>query len=125
MGCNESQDAMMEKPSGGVGKKSGGPGKSGQTKPVKLLYFDHLYARAEPIRMLLHYAGANWEDVRLTKEEFAKMKENGELPSGQLPTYIDEQGNQLNQSNAINIMIAKKYNLYGEQVENKQQAFWG
>ena len=63
---------------------------------VPKLYYFGIYGKAEPIRMLLSYAGANFEDCRLTQEEFRKMKAKGDLPGGQVPVYIDEQGNKLN-----------------------------
>ena len=40
--------------------------------------------------MLLNYAGVEFEDKWLSKEEFGKMKASGELPSGQVPIYVDE-----------------------------------
>ena len=95
MGCCESQGGLeqerKEKPSGGVTKSAGGMGKKNNTSGVpKLYYFDQLYAKGEPIRFLLHYAGVKFEDVRLSWEEFGKMKKNGELPNGQVPLYVDE-----------------------------------
>ena len=52
--------------------------------PIKLYYFD-VMARAEPIRMMLNYAGLVWEDVRCTSEDFAKMKAGGKLDFGSMP----------------------------------------
>ena len=96
MGCIESQGGIeqerKEKPSGGVQKSAGGMGKKSDQKLPKLIYFD-IYGKAEPIRMLLSYAGVKFEDCQLSlanREEFAKMKANGELPGGQVPVYIDE-----------------------------------
>ena len=60
------------------------------------LYYFGIYGKVEPIRMLLSYAGAAFEDIRLTHEEFGKMKARGELPGGQVPVYVDEQGRTLN-----------------------------
>ena len=60
------------------------------------LYYFNIYGKAEPIRMLLSYAKVPFEDCRLEKEEFAKMKKEGHFPGGQVPIYIDEQGNTLN-----------------------------
>ena len=59
-----------------------------------LYYFD-LYGRGEPIRMLLSHAKVEFEDRRLTNEEFAQMRENGSLPSGQVPLWEDD-GRQVN-----------------------------
>ena len=51
---------------------------------MKLYYFD-IYGKAEAIRMLLNHAKVEFEDCRISKEEFAKMKEEGKLEFGQLP----------------------------------------
>ena len=59
-----------------------------------LYYFD-LHGRAEPIRMLLNHAKVEFDDRRLSHEEFAQMRENGALPSGQVPLWEDE-GRQVN-----------------------------
>ena len=42
---------------------------------MKLYYFDHLYAMGEPIRMILYYFKVEFEDVRMTLEEFSKIKD--------------------------------------------------
>ena len=42
---------------------------------MKLYYFDR-YARAEAIRMMLTKAGMEFEDNRVSKEDWAEMKGN-------------------------------------------------
>ena len=42
----------------------------------RLIYFD-LGGRAEGIRMLLAHANFQYEDARISMEEFAKMKRGG------------------------------------------------
>ena len=44
---------------------------------MKVYYFDG-YGRAEGIRMLLAHAKQEFEDVRLSPEEIAKKKKEGE-----------------------------------------------
>ena len=48
---------------------------------VKVYYFD-IYGKAEPIRMLLSKAGIAFEDVRLTDEQLAALKAEGNLDNG-------------------------------------------
>jgi len=50
----------------------------------KLYYFD-LPGKGEAIRLALTYACIPFEDVRLTPETFAALKENGTLAFGQAP----------------------------------------
>ena len=51
---------------------------------IKLYYFD-IYGRAEPSRMLLSHAKADWENVPVTGEDLKKMKEDGTAEFGALP----------------------------------------
>jgi glutathione S-transferase len=51
---------------------------------IKLWYFDG-YGRAEAIRMMLTYLEAPFEDIRLSFEEFGKLKAEGKFEFGQLP----------------------------------------
>ena len=49
---------------------------------MKLFYFG-FYGRGEPIRLLAHYAKIpNFEDVRLTFEEWPALKASGILEFG-------------------------------------------
>ena len=66
---------------------------------MKLYYFD-VYARAEPLRMALSYAKVDYEDIRVTREQFAKMKEEGKLEFGQLPV-IEKDGKFFGQSSSL------------------------
>lgn len=63
---------------------------------MKLYYFD-IYARAEAIRMLLNHAKVEFEDVRLAKEDFAKLKEEGKFEFGQVPA-LEHDGKVYTQS---------------------------
>ena len=57
----------------------------------KLIYFD-IYGKAEPIRMMLHHAKVQFEDVRLADEQFYTMKAAGEFPVGQVPVWVSDEG---------------------------------
>ena len=48
---------------------------------MKVYYFD-LFARAEPIRMMLSKAGVAYEDIRVTGESWKELKESGKCPYG-------------------------------------------
>ena len=51
---------------------------------VKVYYFD-IYAKAEPIRMLLNHAKVEFEDVRMTQEQWPAIKQELNLEFGQVP----------------------------------------
>ena len=56
---------------------------------ISLTYFD-VRGRAEPIRLVLAFAGVPFEDRGLTGEAFAK--ERGDAPLGQLPYVVEDDG---------------------------------
>ncbi len=67
---------------------------------MKLYYFD-IYGRAEPARLLLTHSGVEFEDVRLTGEEFgALLGEEGKVKYGQLP-LLERDGKFYAQTHAI------------------------
>ncbi|KAK9738178.1 Glutathione S-transferase, N-terminal domain [Popillia japonica] len=76
---------------------------------TKYTYFD-FRGLGESIRYLLRYAGIDFEDIRITFEEWPKLKPT--TPFGQMPLY-EEKGKTINQSLAIARYIAKKANLVG------------
>ena len=53
----------------------------------KLTYFA-VHGKCEAIRMLLHKAGVQFEDVHISREQLAEMRESGALPAGgQVPIF--------------------------------------
>ncbi|XP_076294013.1 glutathione S-transferase-like [Lasioglossum baleicum] len=76
----------------------------------KLTYFP-ITALAEPIRFLLSYGGAEFEDHRLDADEWPKLK--SEMPFGQVPV-LEIDGKKVNQSTAISRYLAKQFGLAGK-----------
>ena len=75
---------------------------------MKLYYFD-MYGRAEAMRMALHRYGVQFEDVRMTREQFGEMKASGKLEYGQVPALELDDGTMLCQSAAIWRYIELKF----------------
>jgi len=77
----------------------------------KLYYFD-ARGLTEPIRLLLNYAGQQFEDVRYTQETWPDHK--GKFFYAKVPVLELENGKQLNQSATIARYLAEKHNLAGK-----------
>ncbi|CAJ0605928.1 unnamed protein product [Cylicocyclus nassatus] len=73
----------------------------------KLTYFEARGA-AEVIRQIFALAGAEYEDVRISRDEWPKHK--AEMPFGQMPV-LEVDGQKLAQSFAIARYLAKKFGL--------------
>jgi prostaglandin-H2 D-isomerase / glutathione transferase len=52
---------------------------------LQLIYLKFPFWRAEISRLALHLGNIPFENIHPSREEFKKMKENGELPFGQMP----------------------------------------
>ena len=78
--------------------------------PGKLSYFD-LNGRVDACRMALSHANFQYEDNRLSFEQFGAMKAGGELPLGSAPIW-EEDGFTMCQSNAILRMIGIRCGYY-------------
>ena len=76
----------------------------------KVYYFD-TYGYAECIRILLDYVKANWEDVRLSREEFQKLKADGKFEFGQVPA-LEHEGKVYTQTMAILRSLGANNGLY-------------
>ena len=59
------------------------------TTKIKLTYFN-LRGRAEPSRLILAYAGVDFEDCRVTSEEWQKLKPSKFLQNFNLHSLIVE-----------------------------------
>lgn len=81
----------------------------------KLTYFD-VRGRAEVIRLLLEETGTAYVEHRVTLEEWPTLKPT--LAFGQLPLY-EEAGLVLNQSQAIYRHLARKFDLYGDNEQER------
>ncbi|KAG1679750.1 Glutathione S-transferase 1 [Nymphon striatum] len=75
-----------------------------------ITYFD-AKGRAEICRLILAYKEVDFEDVRLTREEWPKVKPT--LPTGQVPLLTLEDGTTLPQSFAIARYLAREHDLVG------------
>ena len=75
---------------------------------VKLIYFP-IHGRAEVIRLALHYAKIEFENVEWTNEEFGKNR--GKTPYSQLPV-LEIAGKQYSQTRSILRLICQHAGLY-------------
>ncbi|CAH3155181.1 unnamed protein product [Porites lobata] len=72
------------------------------------LYYFPIRGRAEMARWAFAVAKIDFEDVRLSGEEWAKEKASGRAPFGQMPFLVTPEGKVLAQSGAIMKYICKK-----------------
>jgi len=81
---------------------------------------------AQPIRLMLTYAGVEFEDVtyeqgdgpEFSREAWYSVKQTLGLPFPNLPYYLDD-GVKITQSNSIIRYIAKKNNLLGKTTQEQ------
>ncbi|XP_066289584.1 glutathione S-transferase 1-like isoform X2 [Branchiostoma lanceolatum] len=76
----------------------------------KLIYFE-ARGRAEPARLLFAAGGLQYDDVRLTREQWKELKPK--TPMGQLP-ILEVDGTEICQSKAIARLIAKEVGMAGK-----------
>ncbi|MBK7399009.1 MAG: glutathione S-transferase family protein [Myxococcales bacterium] len=77
---------------------------------ARLTYFDAPVSRGEECRLALHLAGVDFEDHRLTREQWAAVKPT--TPFGSAPV-LDWPGKPaLAQSNAILTFVGRRYDLH-------------
>lgn len=78
--------------------------------PYKLTYFN-LHASAETTRMLFALADVEYEDVRVSQEEWQKLKPKS--PFGQLP-ILEVDGHTLCQSHTMERFLCNRFGLNGK-----------
>ncbi|KAI6232876.1 hypothetical protein M3Y99_00974300 [Aphelenchoides fujianensis] len=77
----------------------------------RLTYFD-VRGLGEPIRMIFHYEGVHFEDVRMTMEDWQDFKDVSR--SGMLPELQIDQKFVLTQSHAIARLLGNWFGLNGK-----------
>lgn len=77
----------------------------------KLTYFDMDGGRAEPVRIAFHAAGIEFEDERISFDEFMQKRESYRLNC--VPVLLVD-GTEVTQSNAMCRFVGKKTGLYPE-----------
>lgn len=77
----------------------------------KLTYFDFSGGRGEPIRIALHAAGIDFEDHRISFDEFLKTREQMRFNCAPV---LDIDGVEVTQSNAMLRYVGKMAGLYPE-----------
>jgi glutathione S-transferase len=81
-------------------------------KPPRVTYFDFAGSRGEEVRLALVVAGVEFEDNRLTRDEYAALKPR--LPFPHIPTLEIDGQPVLAHSNAILRLIGRLHGLYPE-----------
>ena len=82
------------------------------SKPKYKLYYFNRKERAEMARFIFALADVPYEDIRLSREEFANLDKQGLFPYKQVPTlFVNDVA--IGQSSAINRFLARKLGLYG------------
>lgn len=76
----------------------------------KLTYFDAPVSRGEECRLALHLAGVEFEDNRLSREQWLAFKPH--TPFGSVPTLELPGHPMLAQTNAILVLIGRRYGLH-------------
>jgi prostaglandin-H2 D-isomerase / glutathione transferase len=76
----------------------------------RLIYFDFAGSRGEECRIALHLAGVDFEDVRVSGEQWKALKPAS--PFGSMPILELPGKPPLGQSNAILCLIGRRYGLH-------------
>merc|ERR1711962_163073 len=92
--------------------------KTGNCEEIRLTYFP-ARGRAEISRLILKHAGVKFDDIRLTGEDFAKVKPI--LPYGSMPV-LEYKGEEICESMAIAAFLADICNLAGTNAVEKAKA---
>lgn len=79
------------------------------SKPT-VRYFDFAGSRGEEVRLALVISGVDFDDVRISRDEFVRMKPN--LPFGSLPVFEVPGSGVFAQSNAILRLIGRMHDLH-------------
>lgn len=79
--------------------------------PTFTLFYFNVKALAEPIRYLFAYGGQEYEDVRVTRDEWPALKPT--MPMGQMPV-LEIDGRRIHQSISMCRFLARRVGLAGD-----------
>ncbi|XP_045451696.1 glutathione S-transferase 2-like [Melitaea cinxia] len=82
--------------------------------PKVVFYYFNVKSLGEGARMMLTYADQEFEDRRVSDEEWPALKPS--MPFGQMPVMVID-GKQYAQSFAISRYLGRKYGLSGKDIE--------
>ena len=88
-------------------------------KKITLYYFP-LNGRAAVIRAILTYLNIEFEDRNVDKEDWPELKKTTNFEFGQMPA-LEIDGKYFCQTFAIEVYLARKYNLLGSNDEEEYQ----
>ena len=90
----------------------------------KLVYFN-LQGRVQSARYLLGYKGVEFEDIRLTSEEWGPTKAAGTYGAGNsLPVYQADDGTNYNQGKAILHFLCAEHGVVASNAAEQYEMMW-
>ena len=89
-------------------------------EPQYKLYYFNGNGRAIIIRAILYYSNTNFSDVKITKEDWAKLKNTGKFDSEDLPV-MEHKGKLYSQMHAIEQYLGYTFNIHGKNMEDEYQ----
>ena len=90
---------------------------SKESPQYKLYYFNG-NGRAIIIRAILYYSKSNFSDVKITKEDWVKLKQTGKFDSEELPV-MEYKGKLYSQMHAIEQYLGYTFNIHGKNMEDE------
>ena len=84
---------------------------------IRFIYIDFPFWRAEIGRIALHIGGVDFEDLRISRDEFLRAKENGKLDDGTIVPYrqipfLTVDGKSIAQTGGISRFCGRLSGLY-------------
>ena len=91
---------------------------SSKEEPQYKLYYFNGNGRAIIIRAILYYSKSNFSDVKITKEDWVKLKQTGKFYSEELPV-MEHKGKLYSQMHAIEQYLGYIFNIHGKNMEDE------
>ena len=91
---------------------------SSKEEPKYKLYYFNGNGRAIIIRAILYYSNTNFSDVKITKEDWIKLKQTGKFESEDVPV-LEYNEKLFSQMHAIEQYLGYTFNLHGKNMEDE------